>query len=128
LMEADLMRRVLPSARFAAWLTDFLPGVMAQAPASLFRPVVVDDRADPLLVHLDGLNLSRAWCLTGIADALPRDDARREPLGQSAERHRAAGLAGLASGDYAGEHWLGTFAALALTAGVPACDERLARC
>ena len=74
------------------------------------------DRADPQLVHLDGLNLSRAWCLRGIARALPADDARRPVLVASATQHLIAGQAGLRSDDYSGAHWLATFALRALTA------------
>ncbi len=76
----------------------------------------VDERADPLLVHLDGLNLSRAWCLRGIAGALPAADPRRMRLRAAAASHLAAGLEGLGSGEYAGGHWLASFAVLALTA------------
>ena len=112
LMEADVMRRVLPSDDFARWLDAFLPGMASTMPA----PAIVDDRGDPYIVHLDGLNLSRAWCMQGIANALPPDDARVATLGDAAQRHLDAGLAGLASGDYVGVHWLATFATLALTA------------
>ena len=116
LMEADLMRRVLDPQAFAAWLSAFLPGLERGEPAALFTPVAVADRADGYLVHLDGLNLSRAWCMRGIAGALPDGDARAAPLRGAAEVHVAAGMEGLASGEYAGEHWLATFALLALTA------------
>jgi len=67
-------------------------------------------------VHLDGLNLSRAWCMRGIAGALPDGDARAAALRSAAQIHVAAGMAGLGSGEYMGEHWLATFALLALTA------------
>ncbi len=116
LMEADLMRRVLPAAEFARWLAAFLPGIGVSRPPALFAPAIVDDRADPFIVHLDGLNLSRAWCLAGIAAALPRGDARRAVLDAAAAAHRTAGMTALGSGEYAGEHWLATFAILALTA------------
>jgi len=112
LMEADVMRRVLPSDDFARWLDAFLPGMASTMPA----PAIVDDRGDPYIVHLDGLNLSRAWCMQGIAQALPPNDSRVALLGNVAQRHLDAGLAGLASGDYASVHWLATFATLALTA------------
>ncbi|MFO1412466.1 MAG: DUF2891 domain-containing protein [Burkholderiales bacterium] len=114
LVEADLMRRVLDGPAFAAWLGEFLPGLADGTPASLLDPVPVDDRADPLLVHLDGLNLARAWSLRGIAGALRAADPRRGRLLAAAGAHLAAGLAGLESGEYAGEHWLATFALLAL--------------
>jgi hypothetical protein len=116
LMEADLMRRVLTSGEFAIWLANFLPGIAAKEPASVFTPAQVDDRSDPYLVHLDGLNFSRAWCLAGIARSLPPTDARVKPLHDAATAHVAAGMAGLASGDYVGTHWLATFAVLALSA------------
>jgi hypothetical protein len=116
LMEADLMRRVLPAGAFAAWLGAFLPGLADGGPAALLTPAAVDDRADPQLVHLDGLNLSRAWCLAGIAGALPAADPRGDILRGASARHLAAGLTGLASGEYAGTHWLASFATLALSA------------
>jgi hypothetical protein len=110
LMEADLMRRVLPPADFAAWLRKFLPGLGRGEPKSLFMPATVTDRSDPKIVHLDGLNLSRAWCMYSIAQALPADDPARKPLTEAAQRHAAAALDHVASGDYAGEHWLASFA------------------
>ena len=116
LMEADLMRRVLDGPAFADWLAAFLPGLALGRPASLLTPVPVDERTDPLLVHLDGLNLSRAWCLRGIAKALPSADVRRSCLLAAADAHLVAGRAGLGSDAYAGRHWLASFALLALTA------------
>lgn len=110
LCEADLMRRVLPPAEFRAWLDRYLPGLAKGEPKTLFEPAAVTDRTDPQLVHLDGLNLSRAWCLNGIAASLPKDDPRRPVLLAAAARHAAAGLEHVASGDYAGEHWLASFA------------------
>src|SRR5205823_2125029 len=74
LIEADLMRRILAADAFAVWLERFLPGFGRSEPASLYRPALVSNRADPYIVHLDGLNLSRAWCLRSIAAALPGDD------------------------------------------------------
>jgi len=116
LVEAELMRRVMPSDAFAAWLTGFLPGFARGEPVALFAPVEVTDRSDPQLVHLDGLNLSRAWCLRGIAAALSPDDLRRGVARDAAGAHLATGLTGLASGDFAGAHWLASFALLALDA------------
>jgi hypothetical protein len=112
LMEADLMRRVLPPAEFASWLHAFLPRGL---PPSLEHPAIVSDRSDPKLAHLDGLNLSRAWCLRAIASVLPAteapaDSALRAELAAAAEAHAAAGLAHVATGDYMGEHWLASFA------------------
>jgi hypothetical protein len=114
LLEADLMRRVLPSADFARWLTAFLPELGRGGPKSLMTPAIVTDRTDPKIVHLDGLNLSRAWCLKGIAAALPSADPRRPVLLEAAQRHLDASLAHVTSGDYAGEHWLASFALYAL--------------
>lgn len=115
LLEADLMRRVLTPAEFAAWLTAFLPELGKGGPKSLMTPAIVTDRSDPRIVHLDGLNLSRAWCLKGIAAALPAGDRRRPVLLEAAARHLDASLAHVTSGDYAGEHWLASFALYALS-------------
>jgi hypothetical protein len=114
LIEAELMRRVLPAAEFAGWLSAFLPGLARREPAALFEPAEVGDRHDPQIVHLDGLNLSRSWCLAGVAGALPAADARAGVLLDAAARHLAAGLDGLEQSDYLGSHWLASFAALAL--------------
>lgn len=110
LCEADLMRRVLPPAEFCVWFHKYMPGAAKGEPKSLFEPATVTDRTDPQLVHLDGLNLSRAWCMRGIASALPTDDPARKMLAASARKHAEAGLKNVASGDYAGEHWLASFA------------------
>jgi hypothetical protein len=119
LMEADLMRRVLPPADFRAWFARFLPGAARGDPKVLFTPAVVTDRTDPQLVHLDGLNLSRAWGMRNIAAALPADDPAREVLTVSAGRHAEDALGHVASGDYAGEHWLASFAVYLLTTSSP---------
>lgn len=110
LMEADLMRRVMEPAAFEAWLTRLLPTLTQ---SGLLIPVLVTDRGDAQGVHLDGLNLSRAWCLKGIAAAAPLHKAALIPAAQA---HLNAGLAHVESGDFLGEHWLGTFAVYALTA------------
>jgi hypothetical protein len=115
LMEADLMRRVLNPAEFEAWFRKFLPNLRQGQPRSLLDPAVVTDRSDPKLVHLDGLNLSRAWCMRGIAAALPPQDPVREILRASSDRHARAALGHVASGDYAGEHWLASFAVFLLS-------------
>lgn len=115
LVEADTMRRVLPHADFGDWLAAFLPGLAAGAPGPLFTPAVPTDRSDPQIVHLDGLNLSRAWCFDGVARALAPGDPRVVPLRAAADAHLAAGMQGLASDDYMGAHWLASFAALALS-------------
>jgi hypothetical protein len=108
--EADLMRRVLPPAEFAAWLTGFLPRLSTAESAAWLPIAVVTDRADGKLAHLDGLNLSRAWMLEGIASGLPTGDARRRPLLAAAEAHATSGLSSVTGEHYAGGHWLGSFA------------------
>jgi hypothetical protein len=115
LMEADLMRRVMKPAEFDAWFQRFLPGAAQGNPASLMQPAVVTDRTDPKLVHLDGLNLSRAWCMRSIAKDLPANSPLRKALMSAADKHATAALAHVASGDYAGEHWLASFAIYLLT-------------
>jgi hypothetical protein len=115
LMEADLMRRVMKPQMFASWFHRFLPAVAKGGPATLLEPAVVTDRTDPKLVHLDGLNLSRAWCMRSIARALPAGDPARKILAAAADKHAAAALAHVASGDYAGEHWLASFAVYLLS-------------
>ncbi|HVS40075.1 MAG TPA: DUF2891 domain-containing protein [Gemmataceae bacterium] len=110
LEEADLMRRVLPADEFLAWFRRFLPDLAKAEPKSLLEPAQVTDRTDPQLVHLDGLNLSRAWSMRGVIAALPKDEPARSSLVQSARRHAQAALGHVASGDYAGEHWLASFA------------------
>jgi hypothetical protein len=119
LMEADLMRRVLSPAEFRAWLGRFLPDLAKGEPKNLFEPATVTDRSDPQIVHLDGLNLSRAWCMRGIATMLPREDARRKLLAEAAACHAEAALRHVASGDYAGEHWLASFAVCLLSTPAP---------
>jgi hypothetical protein len=119
LTEADLMRRVLPRDEFRAWFGRFLPGLARGEPRTLLTPAEVTDRTDPQLVHLDGLNLSRAWCMRGIAAELPADDPARKALKEAADRHAAAALRHVASGDYAGEHWLASFAVYLLSTPVP---------
>ncbi|MCJ2069137.1 DUF2891 domain-containing protein [Methylobacterium sp. J-030] len=115
LIEAECMRRLLPPERFGPWFDRFLPDLAAGRPATLFRPAAVTDRSDGKIAHLDGLNLSRAWCFRALAGALPPADPRRPLLIAAAEVHLAAGLPHVA-GDYMGEHWLATFALLALAA------------
>lgn len=103
LVEAELMRRIVPD--FPAWFARFMPSV----PASLRAPAIVSHRTDPKLAHLDGLNLSRAWCMRRIAAVLPESTLRSD-LATAAELHARAGLAHVTSGDYMGEHWLASFA------------------
>lgn len=114
LAEADFMRRVLPPPQYAAWLGRFLPGIPHGAGPWL-APGIVTDRSDPKLAHIDGLNLSRAWMLNGIAVGLPARDARRAALLAAAEEHAAAALPAVTGEHYEGGHWLGTFATWLLT-------------
>ncbi len=120
LMEADLLRRVLPPDEFRTWFTRFLPKTDQSEPKSLFTPATVTDRTDPQLVHLDGLNLSRAWSMRSIASALPAGDPVRTALTVSAARHAESALAHVASGNYEGEHWLASFAVYLLSTPSPA--------
>lgn len=113
LVEALAMRRLLPSDRFEAWFSDFLPNIADRQPATLFAPPRVSDRTDGKIAHLDGLSLSRAWCWRAVASALPTDGAVATIARQSADRHLSVALPHV-EGDYMGEHWLASFALLAL--------------
>ena len=115
LAEADLMRRILAPAAFAGWLTGFLPDLPRDGSAGWLEPGVVTDPTDGKLAHLDGLNLSRAWMLEGIASGLPSEDPRIAALRAAAERHRKDGLAAVTGAHYEGGHWLGTFATYLVT-------------
>lgn len=112
---ALLMSRVLRAHDFEPWFTRFLPNLAVQEPVTLFTPATVTDRSDGKIAHLDGLNLSRAWCQRSLARALPKGDARVAILNEAAQLHLASALDHVA-GDYMGEHWLATFATLALEA------------
>jgi hypothetical protein len=115
LMEADLMRRVMKPDSFRQWFDLFLPGLAGGKPVNLLQPATVADRTDPKIVHLDGLNLSRAWCMIGIVSALPLDDPCRDVLTEAAAKHAQDALAHVASGNYEGEHWLASFAVYMLS-------------
>jgi len=115
LEEADLMWRILPQAEYVSWLGAFLPGIPANPPMSIQAPATVSDRSDGKLVHLDGLNLSRAWCMQQIAEALPANDPSRSWLLAQAKAHINTTLPNIASGSYEGEHWLASFAVYALS-------------
>jgi len=108
--EADVMRRVLPPNEFATWLTAFLPRLPTTDSGAWLPIGVVTDKTDGKLAHLDGLNLSRAWMLEGIAEGLPAGDPRRRALMAAAHTHAASGLAAVTAEHYAGGHWLGSFA------------------
>jgi hypothetical protein len=113
LIEALCMAHVLPPADFERWFATFLPRLSAREPATLFTPAVVSDRSDGKIAHLDGLNLSRAWCWRSLAPLLGPDAA--ELARNTSREHMAAALRHVA-GDYMGEHWLASFALLALLA------------
>ncbi|HUP63322.1 MAG TPA: DUF2891 domain-containing protein [Thermoanaerobaculia bacterium] len=108
LAEADVMRRVVAPKEFAKWLTRFMPKMT-------LTPAIVTDPTDPKLAHLDGLNLSRAWMLEGIASGLPKNDPRVATLMAAANAHRVAGLASVTGEHYEGGHWLGSFATYLVT-------------
>jgi hypothetical protein len=114
LMEAECMRRLLPGDEFLAWFDAFLPKLSHREPAALFEPAFVSDRTDGQITHLDGLNLSRAWCFRSLGRALPEGDPRRKVCEEAYTTHLEAALPHV-SGDYMGEHWLATFALLAMT-------------
>lgn len=115
LAEADLVRRLLEPEEFAGWLQGFLPYIPANGDASWLEPAIVSDPSDPKLAHLDGLNLSRAWMLEGIAAGLPSDDPRVEAISRAAELHRRVGLEAVTGEHYEGGHWLGSFAVYLVT-------------
>ena len=111
LIEALCMARALPEGEFSEWFSGFLPRIGRREPATLFMPATVSDRSDGKIAHLDGLNLSRAWCWRSIAPML--GDTEQAVARGSAEDHLAAAMEHVA-GDYMGEHWLASFALLAM--------------
>jgi hypothetical protein len=110
LAEADFMRRVLEPQGYGKWLGEFLPQIPVKAGVEWLSPAVITDRSDPKLAHLDGLNLSRAWMLEGIAHGLKTGDKRVPVLLAAAASHREAALPAVTGEHYEGGHWLGTFA------------------
>ncbi len=115
LMEADLMRRVLSEAEFATWLSAFLPDIPQDGSSDWLQPGVVLDASDGKLVHLDGVNLSRAWALEGIASSLPAGDPRISSLQVTADIHKESGIAAVSDEHYSGSHWLASFATYLIT-------------
>lgn len=115
LMEADLMRRLLPQIAFAEWLATFLPDIPLDGAGNWLAIGIVNDPTDGKLVHLDGVNLSRAWNLENIAQALPEEDPRRASLLAAARVHAEAGLANVSAEHYEGSHWLASFATYLVT-------------
>ena len=113
--EADLIRRILPPRDYARWLKAFLPAIPTDGSADWLLPVRVSDATDGKLAHLDGLNLSRAWMLEGIASALPPDDPRIPSVLSAAKAHAEIGLAAVTGEHYEGGHWLGSFAIYLVT-------------
>ena len=112
LIIALLLSKVQDRETFARWFDGFLPNAAYRVPARIFTPATVSDRSDGKIAHLDGLNLSRAWCFRGIADALD-DPPLSALLGDAAQSHLDASIPHLAD-DYIGTHWLASFALLAL--------------
>ncbi|MBT8136885.1 MAG: DUF2891 domain-containing protein [Gammaproteobacteria bacterium] len=115
LAEADLMRRVMDAAHFSAWLENFLPQIPGSFVSNWLPVAKVSDRSDGKLAHLDGLNLSRAWMLEGIASGLAGTDKRCAALLTAAAQHRLAALPAVSSAHYEGSHWLGSFATYLVT-------------
>ena len=115
-----MVRRVLLSRDFARWLRSFLPQISSARNGNWLRPVISSDPSDPKLAHLDGLNLSRAWMLEGIAARLLKGDKRLPTIMATAEEHKRAGLAAVTGEHYEGGHWLGSFAVYLVTKrGIP---------
>lgn len=112
---ADLMRRVLTEKEFTEWLAGYFPDLAQGKLGNLLTPAKVSDPSDGHLIHLAGLNLTRAWTMKGIASSLQETDARRKILLDSATAHTQAGLQHVSSGHYEGEHWLASFAVYLLT-------------
>lgn len=111
LLEADLMHRIMDAKEYNSWMKNYLP----QIPENILNPAIVSDRNDLQLVHLDGLNLSRAWCMFGIAKHLNDKNPQKKQMLDAAERHLKDALPNIASGNYSGEHWLASFAVYALS-------------
>jgi hypothetical protein len=112
LTEAELMSATLAPTAFAAWLADFLPGLLAGQPASLFTPAIVTEPADGQGAHLHGLNLYRAFAFRHISQTFPSNDHQVQLLQDAAERHAAASLPAIAGSGYMVEHWLASYAVL----------------
>jgi hypothetical protein len=110
LAEADVMRRILKPQEYATWLAAFLPQIPVNGNSEWIKPEISPDRSDPKLAHLDGLNLSRAWMLDGIASGLPKNDKRLPAIEVVSNAHRIAGLEAVTGEHYEGGHWLGSFA------------------
>ena len=114
LMEADLMRKILDHQQFIYWFNNWISKKAIQHLTTLPH---VSDRTDLQIVHLDGLCFSRSWCMSGIANALPKNDPRKKLLLTASVQHLNQSLATVASGNYGGEHWLASFAVYAISGG-----------
>ncbi len=120
LAEADLMRRIMTGKDFSGWLTRFMPSIPIDGSGDWLSLAVVTDPSDGKLAHLDGLNISRAWMLEGMAAGLPPHDSRRPALLNAAAVHKSSGLASVTGAHYEGGHWLGSFATYLQTSrGLP---------
>lgn len=115
LMEADLMRRMMSADEFSVWLTDFMPTIPTDGSGDWLAPGIVKDASDGKLVHLDGVNSSRAWNLYNIARALPQGDPREASLVAAAKIHADTGVAAVSDTHYSGSHWLASFATYLMT-------------
>lgn len=115
LMEADLMRRILPQEEFSDWFEAFMPSVPTDGTGDWLAPGIVTDASDGKLVHLDGVNSSRAWNLYNIARALPESDPRIPSLVAAAKIHADTGVAAVSDEHYSGSHWLASFATYLMT-------------
>jgi len=121
LAEADLMRRMMTDEKYSAWLSVFMPNIPVDGSGDWLPLAVVTDPTDGKLAHLDGLNISRAWMLEGMAARLPDADPRRPALLKAAALHKTSGLAAVTGEHYEGGHWLGSFATYLQTQrGLPA--------
>lgn len=109
---ADLMRRVLPKAAFLTWFNQYYD---APSIKRITEMPVVSDRTDMQIVHLDGLALSRAWCLKGISRDLPAGHPWKKLFENTATKFLTAALPNVTSGNYGGDHWLASFALYALS-------------
>ena len=115
LMEADLMRRILTNKEFSSWLSTFMPSIPTDGSGDWLAPGIVTDASDGKLVHLDGVNSSRAWNLYNIARALPDEDPREAALVAAAKIHADTGVAAVSDEHYSGSHWLASFATYLMT-------------
>ncbi len=115
LLEASLMTRVLDQDEFAIWLEGFFPDLLRNQVVSILQAVEVSDRSDPKIVHLDGLNLSRAWCMLDIVNHLPDENPYKEIFAHAAASHATEALKNIVTGNYEGEHWLASFAVYLLS-------------